>query len=440
MRKERRIFGLPVLYWGLWLAILFLWMGRFVISFMSMYLVSDMHVDAGTAGTVVSMFGFGGIFGCLFGGALSDRFGRQSMIIIGESGAAVMLVLLSFIDDPTVMGAALLIYGAIASVPTPAIAAYIADVVPLRDQKRAYTLQTWAVNFGYATGPIIANHLVKVSYSLMFYAEAAILIGVTVMLVCFFRAMRRAAAVVVSAATCASTDASSPDVAIIAADATVDAAAQPAGATGGKPVSMIANYRRALTDWPLMSMVLLMFGYTIAYFQSTSGLPIAMTQLGMGTDEYSHLLTINGGIMCLLQIPAIALFNRMSNTRVLVLGMLVTAVGYACQIHSGVFLAFAFSTVMWSLGELGTFPIAATTVANLAPADCRGTYQGVYNLVWSLSQGVAPLVGGWIIAGWGAQTLWTACTAMFILVAIGLYVTKGARERAVARNLAAAMA
>ena len=428
MRKERRIFGLPVLYWGLWLAILFLWMGRFVISFMSMYLVSDMHVDAGTAGTVVSMFGFGGIFGCLFGGALSDRFGRQSMIIIGESGAAVMLVLLSFIDDPTVMGAALLIYGAIASVPTPAIAAYIADVVPLRDQKRAYTLQTWAVNFGYATGPIIANHLVKVSYALMFYAEAAILVGVTVMLVCFFRAMRRAAAV----------DAVVAD----ATDATAVSAASDgiAASSDGKPVSMIANYRRALTDWPLMSMVLLMFGYTIAYFQSTSGLPIAMTQLGMGTDEYSHLLTINGGIMCLLQIPAIALFDRMSNTRVLVLGMLVTAVGYACQIHSGVFLAFVFSTVMWSLGELGTFPIAATTVANLAPADCRGTYQGVYNLVWSLSQGVAPLVGGWIIAGWGAQTLWTACTAMFILVAIGLSVTKGARERAVARNLAAAMA
>ena len=198
---------------------------------------------------------------------------------------------------------------------------------------------------------------------------------------------------------------------------------------------MLANYRRALTDWPLMSMVLLMFGYTIAYFQSTSGLPMAMTRLGMGTDEYSVLLTINGGIMCLLQIPAIAVFNRMSNTKVLVLGMLVTAVGYGCQIHSTVWLAFAFSTVMWSLGELGTFPIAATTVANLAPADCRGTYQGVYNLVWSLSQGVAPLVGGWMIAAHGAQTLWTACTAMFLLVAFGLYATRGARERAVARNL-----
>ena len=59
-----------------------------------------------------------------------------------------------------------------------------------------------------------------------------------------------------------------------------------------------------------MSMVVLMFLYTLAYYQIVSGLPISMTQIGLGTDEYSSLLTINGGILCLLQIPAIALFQR----------------------------------------------------------------------------------------------------------------------------------
>lgn len=387
---------------------------------MSMYLVSQLHVDAGVAGTVVSMYGFGGIFGCLFGGALSDRFGRQPMIVIGEIGAAVMLVILSFIDDPTVMGATLLIYGAISSIPTPAVAAYIADVVPIRDQKRAYTLQTWAINFGFATGPIIANQLVKVSYVLMFYTEAAVLVAVTVMLIVFFRTMH----VPIRMGGTASADAVVGTVA--EADPEVE---------GASRVSLVDNYRRALADWPLMSMVLLMFGYTIAYFQSTSGLPIAMTQLGLGTDEYSMLLTINGGILCVLQIPAIAVFKRMSNTRVLVLGMLMTAVGYAFQIGATSWVGFAAATVLWSLGELGTFPIAATTVANLAPDDCRGTYQGVYNLVWSMSHGVVPLVGGWVISSFGSRFLWEACTAMFVLVAFGLWATRGARERAVVRNL-----
>ena len=49
MEKNKEIFGLPVMFWGLWVTLLILWMGRFVTSFLSMYLVSDMHVSAGVA-------------------------------------------------------------------------------------------------------------------------------------------------------------------------------------------------------------------------------------------------------------------------------------------------------------------------------------------------------------------------------------------------------
>ena len=187
MEKNKEIFGLPVMFWGLWVTLLILWMGRFVTSFLSMYLVSDMHVSAGVAGTIVSMYGFGGIFGCLYGGALSDRFGRPAMIVIGNLGSAVMLVLLACIGNPWIMAITLLIYGAISSMPTPAVAAYVSDVVPFRKQKRAYSLQTWAANFGFAIGPIIANQLVKISYSLMFYAEAAVLVFATLLMMAFFK-------------------------------------------------------------------------------------------------------------------------------------------------------------------------------------------------------------------------------------------------------------
>lgn len=74
--------------------------------------------------------------------------------------------------------------------PSPVIAAYIADVVPAERQQRAYVLQSWAINCGYAIGPIVANQLVKVSYSLMFYVEVAVMVGVTVLLIAFFREVR----------------------------------------------------------------------------------------------------------------------------------------------------------------------------------------------------------------------------------------------------------
>lgn len=420
------------MFWGLWVTLLILWMGRFVTSFLSMYLVSDMHVSAGVAGTIVSMYGFGGIFGCLYGGALSDRFGRPAMIVIGNLGSAAMLVLLAFIGNPWIMAIALLAYGAISSMPTPAVAAYVSDVVPFRKQKRAYSLQTWAANFGFAIGPIIANQLVKISYALMFYAEAAVLVFATILMIVFFKEVglgKRPRGEVAPARASQAAESA-------AGNAVEHAVKQTGESQRPQRFSVWRSYRRACADGALMSMVVLMFLYTLAYYQIVSGLPISMTQIGLGTDEYSSLLTINGGLLCLLQIPAIGLFQRMSNTRVLVLGMSITAVGYAFQIGANSWVTFAIATVLWTLGELGTFPIAATTVANIAPKDVRGTYQGLYNLVWSLSNAFSPLVGGWILNAFGSRVLWICCTVMFAIVAIGFYVTRGPRERAAARNLA----
>ena len=432
MEKNKEIFGLPLMFWGLWVTLLILWMGRFVTSFLSMYLVSDMHVSAGVAGTIVSMYGFGGIFGCLYGGALSDRFGRPAMIVIGNLGSAAMLVLLAFIGNPWIMAIALLVYGAISSMPTPAVAAYVSDVVPFRKQKRAYSLQTWAANFGFAIGPIIANQLVKISYALMFYAEAAVLVFATILMIVFFKEVglgKRPRSEVAPARASQAAESA-------AGNAVEHAVKQTGESQRPQRFSVWRSYRRACADGALMSMVVLMFLYTLAYYQIVSGLPISMTQIGLGTDEYSSLLTINGGLLCLLQIPAIGLFQRMSNTRVLVLGMSITAVGYAFQIGANSWVTFAIATVLWTLGELGTFPIAATTVANIAPKDVRGTYQGLYNLVWSLSNAFSPLVGGWILNAFGSRVLWICCTVMFIIVAIGFYVTRGPRERVAARNLA----
>lgn len=432
MEKNKEIFGLPLMFWGLWVTLLILWMGRFVTSFLSMYLVSDMHVSAGVAGTIVSMYGFGGIFGCLYGGALSDRFGRPAMIVIGNLGSAAMLVLLAFIGNPWIMAIALLAYGAISSMPTPAVAAYVSDVVPFRKQKRAYSLQTWAANFGFAIGPIIANQLVTISYALMFYAEAAVLVFATILMIVFFKEVglgKRPRGEVAPARASQAAESA-------AGNAVEHAVKQTGESQRPQRFSVWRSYRRACADGALMSMVVLMFLYTLAYYQIVSGLPISMTQIGLGTDEYSSLLTINGGLLCLLQIPAIGLFQRMSNTRVLVLGMSITAVGYAFQIGANSWVAFAIATVLWTLGELGTFPIAATTVANIAPKDVRGTYQGLYNLVWSLSNAFSPLVGGWILNAFGSRVLWICCTVMFVIVAIGFYVTRGPRERAAARNLA----
>lgn len=398
--KDRKtLFELPMLYWLLWVAIIILWMGRFVTPFLSIYLISSLHETAGITGVVASMYGFGGILASLFAGTLSDRFGRQIMILASELGAAILLIALSLIANPTTMGVTLFIYGAVSSAAGPAISAYIADIVPSHDRQRAYTLQVWAMNFGFAAGPVIAGRLVLISYSLIFYVEAAVLVAVSILLALIFvrggwkrkNTMRRT-------------------------DTTL---------------TLRDNYRTVFTDRQFLVFVMLMIGYTLAYFQSTSGLPMAMTQLGLSSSDYSILLSINGVILCMLQIPTMKLFERIGNAGVLVCAMALTAMGYAVQILAGNWPGFALATVLWSIGELGTFPIASTIVSIMAPAQTRGTYQGIYNLTWSLSQGCASLVGGFVVGTFGGRTLWIICTVMLTVVTVGLWVTRHGRERSI---------
>ena len=230
------------------------------------------------------------------------------------------------------LGAALFVYGAFASLPSPAIAAYIADVVPAERQQRAYVLQSWAINFGYAIGPIVANQLVKISYSLMFYVEAAVMIAVTILLIAFFREVRHLGITVsVPSAVRHEDECSVTHAEFAGIERPNHSDAAPAASVKG---AMSRNWRRVLTDTPFLGFSLLMFGYFLVYFQSTSGLPIAMTDLGLGLGEYSVLLTINGGMLCLLQIPAMKLFARMGNSRVLVMGLAVTVIGYAVRIRA----------------------------------------------------------------------------------------------------------
>ncbi len=421
--QRAEIFGLPRRYWLLWVAVLILWTGRFVTPFLASYLTTDLGIDAGTTGLVISAYGFGGILASLFGGALSDRWGRLPVVLVSQLGSAVMLVVLASIGDPVMMAIALFAYGAIGQMGAPALSAFIADLVPIAKRERAYSLQVWAMNFGFAVGPIIATSLAKISFSLIFYVEAGTLVLISVIL-----------AVVLRGGTHGAGNGS------LVTDKLASGGLEPAGPEGKvdtperSATGLRDGYRAVFGDRVFLIFVLLMIGYTLVYFQNTSGLPIAMGELGLTTDDYARLLTINGALLCLFQLPMIKVIERFDKNLVLVVAFLVTAVGFGLQIIATSWTMLAVATAVWTVGELGTFPVAATTVANLAPEAFRGTYQGIYNLTWSFSHGLAPIVGGAIIHWAGGPVLWTICAGFLVLVAVGALITRRPR---VAREQAA---
>jgi MFS family permease len=88
--------------------------------------------------------------------------------------------------------------------------------------------------------------------------------------------------------------------------------------------------------------------------------------------------------------------------------------------------------VVMTLGEIGSTPTAQAVSTRLSPEHLRGRYQGVYQLSWTLSQVIAPLVGASVIGAFGGTPLWVGCFAVTAAAALA-YLRIGAHvERRVA--------
>lgn len=80
---------------------------------------------------------------------------------------------------------------------------------------------------------------------------------------------------------------------------------------------------------------------------------------------------------------------------------------------------YAASIVVWTIGEMAFIPTAITVVADLAPAELRGSYQGAYQITWGACAFLAPLVGGAILGRLGPSVLWPACAVAGAVGAAG---------------------
>jgi len=84
---------------------------------------------------------------------------------------------------------------------------------------------------------------------------------------------------------------------------------------------------------------------------------------------------------------------------------------------------------VWTIGEIIAAAVAPTIIANLAPVERRGLYQGVYGSAWGLSFFLGPLTGTWIFDRFGPYVLWTACSALGVLLATGYLLLSRAGHR-----------
>lgn len=386
LRRAARetVSGLPREFWWLWTSTLVNRLGAFVSTFMALYLTLDRGYSATYAGLVASLYGLGGVVSSIGAGVLTDRIGRRPTLLIAQSSTAASVALLGFVRDPVAIAVVACLVGAASSASRPAVQAMMADIVRPEDRIRAFSLNYWAINLGFAISSMAAGFIAEVSYRAGFLLEA----GMTAVcaVVVFLRLPE-----------------SRPTV---AADA-------------GKGAADAVGLGTVLRDGRFMSVVGLSFLVAVVFQQGSVGLPVAMGEAGFTPADYGTAIAINGFLIVVLQIPVTRLIEHRDAKRLLVVSSILAGYGFGLTAFAGSVGVFALTVCVWTLGEMINAPTQTGLVVRLSPVQGRGRYQGMYTLSWSVAALVAPLMSGAVIDHLGAEWLWALCAVVGTGAAVG---------------------
>lgn len=369
--------GLPRVFWWVWVSTLVARTGAFVAPFLSYYLTRSLGHSAAFAGFVAALNAVGAAVSAVVGGVLADRVGRRVTLLGALVASAVTLVALGNVHSVALIAVLAFLAGLANNATRPATGAIIADVVPAVDRGRAYALNYWAINLGFAVAMVSAGAVAAHSYTLLFIGDAVANLACAV--VVFFKVPE-----------------TRPTLAGLGS----------ASGAGSVRAGTLADVLRDRVFLGFLGAVLV---GAIIYSQSATVQPIMMGDDGLTPGAYGIVAALNGIMIGVLQLPLTSWIRRYSDGSVLAVSSFLMGIGFAVPLlvsavghPMGVYSA---SVVVWTLAEIGTTPPQMALGADLAPVHLRGRYQGMNNLAWSISGVVGPLLGGWALSNVGKSAV-----------------------------------
>jgi len=370
--------GLPRLTWLLCLAAFFNRCGAMVVPFLNPYTNATFGYTPEQAAFVVSLYGVGAVAGSYAGGWLTDRIGPVRAQASALLSTALWMFLMPLIRQPGWFEAAVVTLAFANEAFRPGSIAAVAVSCEPHLRRKAIALNRLMLNLGWAFGPPIGGQLIRVDYSLMFYADGATC-GLAALFLLF------------------GLGGFSP---------------KPEPKPHGAPTT------RVLRDRHFVLLMLANLIVITAFAQYYSNGPRIWQDDGYDEATFAWFLAVNPILIVLFEMLVVHALSRRRALPIIAIGSLLVGVGYAVLLAplgaTGIVIAMAI--IAW--GELLQMPLLSAHINDRAPPHARGAYNGAYGMVFSLAQILAPLFGAWLYGGFGQDTLWLACLGLGALGAL----------------------
>jgi len=350
--------------------------GTFVLPFLAIYLTGLGYTTA-QASMAIGAYGVGTLAASLLGGYFADRLGRRKTIVLSMFSAAAAMLCLSQAQSLPVIILLSALAGLTGELYRPASSALLADLVPAGQRVTAFAAYRMSFNAGWAFGPATAGLLAKHSFVWLFVGDAAtsLLFG----LVAWF--------------------------------------ALPAGLRGARVGNALGEtFRVVREDRRFRQVLLASLTIWLVFVQVFSSMSVQITTSGFSPSTYGLLISLNGLLVVLFELPLTTITKRYPSRRVMALGYLLIGAGFASNLLPRTIPLLVLTMAVLTLGEMIAMPVAGAYVADLAPAHQRGLYMGTFGLIGALTFVFGPGLGLMLFSA-SPFALWSACGVLGVLAA-----------------------
>jgi len=378
--------GLPRTVWLLAIASLVNRSGTMVLPFLTLFLTSKRDFSVIQAGSVLAVYGLGGVAGTYLGGWLSDRVDPRSVMAVSLVLTGAGFLVLGHLQAHAAIFVTIFFLSLVAEAFRPANSTAIGAASPPALRTKSYALYRLAINLGMTLGPAVGGFLAARDYAWLFWADGGTCILAAACLWMFFRRDVRAVDV---------------------AEARAAAAAE----------------RSPWRDGPFLALAGLMLLLALVSFQVVSTFPLTLRGLHHFSESRIGLaLSVNTLIIVLFEMVLIHRLGARDPLKVVAVGTFLFCLGLGLLPLGSGFAYVAFTVAVWTTGEMMAFPMLAGITANRAGDASRGRYMAVFTLSFESAFVVAAPAGTWIFQRFGPRVLWNTCGALGLLLSAGFWL------------------
>ena len=378
--------------------------GTLLFPFFSLYITKKFGIGMTQAGIILGVLSAFGLIGSMAGGALTDRFGRRRLILLGLVFSAISTLSFGLANKLAVLYPLVVVVGLLSNIAGPAHDAMIADLLPEKQRSEGFGILRVAGNLAWIIGPTIGGLVAARSFFMLFVIDSVISCIVAFL---FYKLI--------------------PET----------KPAAPAEKSHESVWQSVAGYRHVLRDFAFMAFLLASILMLLVYQQMYNTLPVYLRDThGFTPSAYGFLLTSSAITVVLLQFWVSHTIKDRPPLLMMALGTIFYAIGFSMIGLISAYFLFVLAIVIVTMGEMIIMPTSQALTANFAPADLRGRYMAIFGLSWAVPSMIGPGAAGYILDHFNPNLLWYGGGILCVVSAFGflaLHLRLGAQKRFAAK-------